>query len=158
MLFRPALIGLCVLPVMFACSESRAQMACGNEIGPLRAAVEKEGLNVKAAIEAKDRTQICESIKRFASTEAKFVKYIEDNSSWCGIPPDAVKQLKANHQHSLGLRGKACSAGAQGARPAGPPPGPGLSDALGTSRGPTPGQAKTGRGTFDTLTGNPFQR
>jgi hypothetical protein len=33
-----------------------------------------------------------------------------------------------------------------------------LSDALGTARAPVPETSKSTRGTYDTLTGNPFQR
>jgi hypothetical protein len=130
---------------------------CFNEMIPLRDSMEQHGKAVKAAVDSKDRAKVCENIKRYASTEAKYLKFLQDNQSWCGIPPQIIEQVKGSHANTLKVRGQACAAGPVGARP-GPPPGPGLSDALGTSRAPTPGTAKTGKGTFDTLTGNPFQR
>jgi hypothetical protein len=129
---------------------------CANEFMPLRAAVEKDGLAVKAAIERKaERSEVCNALKRFVTTETKYMKFLEDNQSWCGIPPDAIQQVKTGHGNSLRLRNQACAAAPAAARP-GPPPGPGLSDALGTSRGTTPNNIKKGAGTFDTLTGSPF--
>ena len=144
--------------ILFGVSAQAQQMPCMNEIMPLRQAVEKEGMRVKGAIDKKaERSEVCERLKSFAATEAKFVKYIETNASWCAVPPETVKQLKAGHGHTLKMRGQACSAGGPvGGRP-GPPPGPGLSEALGTARVPS-GDSKADRGTYNTLTGNPLQR
>ena len=111
---------------------------CANEFVPLRQAVEAQGLKVKAAVDRKaDRGEVCNQLKAFASAEAKFVKYIDDNQSFCGIPPQAVQQLKTSHTRTLKMRGQACAAGAA-AGPSGPkiPAGPGLAEALGTTRGP----------------------
>ena len=131
--------------------------ACVNEITPLREAVEKAGMAVKAAIDKKaDRAEVCNRMKRFAANEAKFVKHLEANQSWCGIPPDAIKQLKASHSNTLRMRGQACAQGPVGGQ-AGPPPGPGLSEALGTARMPTT-DTKSDRGTYNTLSGNPLNR
>ncbi len=136
-----------------------AQMPpCANDFLPLRDAVQRDGLKVKAAIDKKDRAEICNQLKRFVTTEAKFVKYMQDNQGWCGIPQEAIEQLKKNHAHSTKLREQACAAGAAAGGPKPIPAGPGLSDALGTSRAPTPGTAQQGRGTFDTLTGSPFKQ
>lgn len=153
------------LASMLATAGAHAQGApCQNEIGPLRQELEKNGTSVKAAIERKaERTEVCNQVKRFATSEAKFVKYIEDNQAWCGIPPEIVTQVKTNHAHTLGLRQKACAAPPPGAAMGRPPipPGPGLSEALGTSgsavasSGPA---GKPGRSTFDTLTGSALGR
>ena len=135
---------------------------CQAEIVPLRAELEKNGLSVKAAIDRKaERTEICNQVKRYASAEAKFVKYLEDNQGWCGIPPEIVTQVKTQHGGTLNLRQRACAAappGAAGGRPP-IPAGPGLSDALGTS-GAVGGSstAKPGRSTFDTMTGSALAR
>jgi hypothetical protein len=138
-------------------SAQAQQMPCMNEIAPLRQAVEKAGAAIKAAADKKaERSEICSRIKTFVAQEAKFIKYIETNASWCGIPPEAVTQLKGGHSHSLKMRNQACSGGPIGGR-AGPPPGPGLSEALGTSRMPT-NNDKADRGTYNTLTGNPISR
>lgn len=124
---------------------------CANEFIPLRQDVEKNGKAVKAAIDAKaDRGEICNRLKTFTASEVKFIKYLEANAGWCGIPPEAIKQVKLGNSHSSKLRDRACAAGPA----AGPriPPGPGLSEALGTNRPPAD-PAKRGAGTFDTLTG-----
>lgn len=157
---RAALISsAALLGAIVSGSPGRAQMMpCQNEIAPLRAAVEKAGLTVKAAVDKKvDRSEICNHIKTFAAAEAKFVKYLETNAAFCSVPPDAIQQVKAGHSHTLKLRTQACAAGGGPGR-AGPPPGPGLSEALGTSRAATPTDSKSDRGTYNTLTGNPLQR
>jgi hypothetical protein len=137
---------------------AQAQMPpCASEFVPLRDQVQKDSLRVKAAIEKKDRAEICNELKRFVVIEAKFVKYMADNQSWCGIPADAVAQMTKNHQHTLKLRGQACNAAAAAGKPS-VPAGPGLSDALGTSRAPTPSTIKPGYGALDTLTGTPFKQ
>jgi hypothetical protein len=129
---------------------------CINDIMPLREQVEKDSKAVKAAIEKKDRGEICSTLKRVTAAEAKFVKYMEENQAWCMIPPEVIPQLKKNQAHAIKLRGQACAAGPAAGAPA-IPAGPGLSDALGTSRAPT-GKAKSGTGTFDTLTGPSIQQ
>lgn len=134
------------------------QMPCATEIVPLREAVEKAGMSVKASVDSKaDRSVICEKIKAFAANEAKFVKYLEANAGWCGIPGEALQQVKATHSRTLKMRGQACSAGPPSAM-RGPAPGPGLSDALGTTRAPSTADNKNDRGTYNTLSGNPLQR
>jgi hypothetical protein len=153
---RPIDLALALSLVVPAGTALAQQMPpCANDIIPLRQQIEKDGLAVKAAIEKKDRAEICNSLKRFTATEAKFVKYMEENQAWCSIPPDVIPQLKKNQGHAIKLRGQACAAGPAAAQPA-IPAGPGLSDALGTSRAPT-GKPKSGTGTFDTLTGPSIQ-
>ena len=78
-------------------------------------------------------------------------KYAEDNSVWCGIPPQVVTGIKQAHVKTLEIRTRVCQAAAQPARPA----GPSLSDAL-TAPVTDSSNIKTGRGTFDTLTGTPL--
>jgi len=134
------------------------QPPCANEFLPLRQAVERDGAAVKSLADRKaPREQVCAQIKKFAVTEAKYLKFLSDNQTWCGIPAEAVKQVKEGHAHTLKLRTQVCSAAPVQGR-AGPPPGPGLSEALGTARTFVPPSPKTARGTYDTLTGNPFQR
>ncbi|MCC7347042.1 MAG: hypothetical protein IT538_06555 [Variibacter sp.] len=141
-------------PVGYA--HAQQQMPCANEILPLRNTVEKAGMAVKAAIDKRDRGEICSRMKAFAAVEAKFVKYLETNGNWCSIPSEVVQQAKASHGRTLTMRTQACAAGPVGRQ--GPPPGPGLSEALGTSRTPVIGENKNDRGTYNTLTGNPLQR
>jgi hypothetical protein len=135
--------------------QQQQQPPCFNEFMPLRNDAEKHGKAIEAAGKRKaPREEVCVLFKRFAAAEEKYVKYAETNATWCGIPAEAVKQMKANHVQTLKIRQRVCSAAAAPARPR----GPSLSDALGTTRVPDASSTRTGRGTFDTLTGNPLNR
>ncbi|MPZ58236.1 MAG: hypothetical protein GEU91_17430 [Rhizobiales bacterium] len=130
------------------------QPPCFNEFMPLRNEAEKRGTAIQAASKRKaPREEVCTLFRRFAEAEAKYVKYAETNATWCGIPAEAVKQMKSNHGQTLKIRRQVCAAAAPAQ-----PRGPSLGDALGTT--PTPhSSTRTGRGTFDTLTGaNPLTR
>jgi len=128
---------------------------CFNEFMPLRNEAEKRGTAIQAASKRKaPREEICGLFKHFAEAEAKYVKYAETNATWCGIPEQAVQQMKSNHSQTLKIRGQVCAAAAAPAKPRGPT----LGDALGTTSVVTPSGTRTGRGTFDTLTGNPLTR
>ena len=83
------------------------------------------------------------------------IKFITANSQRCGIPPEAANQMKANHARTMKTQNQICSVAGGPARPT----GPGLSEALGTTRqgaglDPTAPQS----GTLDTLTGNVLSR
>jgi hypothetical protein len=123
---------------------------CVAEFMRLRDAVQKTGLAAKAGHDKNaSREEMCKLIEAFAATEEKWVKYTVTNAAGCGIPAEAVKQIKSNHEHSLLIRKQVCSAG--------PAPGsvaPTLSDALGTNA-PTI-EAKKSKSSFETLTGNPL--
>lgn len=133
------------------------QMPCEREIIPMRQAIERDGNVVKKSIEGKqDRAIICTHLKKFATTEAKFVKYIKTNAQTCGVPPQILVQLEKNHGNTLKLRGQACQAAPTAG---GRPQGSGLSEALGTTRGSVPpGAASKNTGTFSTLSGSPLSR
>src|SRR5262249_17707723 len=72
--------------------------ACMSGFIPLREDAEKKGKLIKAA---GDRhagpDEACKLIKNYGAAEVKMIKYIEANSSKCGIPPSAGEQLKAGH-------------------------------------------------------------
>lgn len=126
---------------------------CAKDFLPLRDEAQRRAQAIQAAGKRKaPPKETCPLFNRFVAAEAKFVKYAAENGTWCGIPPDAVQQMKANHAKSVEIRGKVCEAAARPAAPA----GPSLSDALGTSRVPNAETIKPGRGTFDTLTGTPL--
>jgi hypothetical protein len=95
--------------------------------------------------------EACRLFTVFTAAEAKMLKYAVDNATWCGIPPQVIDSIKQGHARSSQLRTKICRVAAAPPRPT----GPSLSDALG---GPIPdsNNIKTGRGTFDTLTGTPL--
>jgi hypothetical protein len=60
--------------------------------------------------------------------------------------------MKSNHQKTHETRVRICQIAANPPRPAGPT----LGEALGTTPVPDANNVKTGRGTFDTLTGTPL--
>ena len=66
--------------------------------------------------------------KTFSAAEAKVVKFVTANAQTCGIPPQAVTQMKANHDRTMKTQTQVCSAAAGPPKPT----GPGLSEALGT--------------------------
>jgi len=117
--------------------------------------MEKGAGAIKAAGSRKaTREEVCPLFKVYAVQEGKLLKFLETNQKLCGVPPQAIVQIKSNHANTIRIRNNVCSAG-----PAGPAAAPTLSDALG---GPIIADDETakkpGRGTFDTLTGNALQR
>jgi hypothetical protein len=110
---------------------------------------------VQAAMKAKaERSKVCTLITAFVASESNLVKFLEDNKSWCGVPDDAIKMSKARHEQSVKFRNVACDPNA------GPPAqkAPTLSDAMKMPSVDSATNTKTGRGTFDTLTGNPLAK
>ncbi len=117
---------------------------------PIRAQAEKDATAIKTASERKAaREEVCPLFKRFAVSEAKMVKFLKDNQTKCGVPPEAVKQAGLNHNKTVQIRNQVCSAGPAAAAPR-------LSDAFGGPLLPSTGTTPN-RGTFDTLTGNPLR-
>jgi hypothetical protein len=99
--------------------------------------------------------EACKLFRAFLSSEAKFIKGLEDNSQACGVPGDALKQAKDGHAKAAQIGKQVCDAAAQGARPA----GPSLSDALGVGPVvPSETSKSAGGGAFDTLSGNVLSR
>jgi hypothetical protein len=129
---------------------------CFDDFMPLRAAVEKAGNLINAAGKKKvSPSEACRLFRNFSAAEAKMLKFVEKNGQWCGFPAEAATQLKTSHAKTVVAANRVCTQAS--AAPA-PPPGPSLSDAIGTTRLPSSENAKTGRGTYDTLTGNPLVR
>lgn len=120
------------------------------EFTKLREEVEKRGKSAKAASEHRaTREEMCKLITFYSEAEAKWAKFVEQNQAKCGIPPQLVAQLKTARAGSEQTREKICTAPVAAA--------PSLSDALGTTRLPTPETTKSGNGTLDTLTGKAIQ-
>jgi hypothetical protein len=125
---------------------------CMAEFAKLRDDVQKKGLAAKAAGQRKvSREEMCKHITAYSAAELKWVKYTETNVQSCSIPAEVVQQLKQVHTNTEQTKERICAAGPS----AGPPS---LSDALGTTRLPTPETTKSGSGTLDTLTGSAIQR
>lgn len=125
---------------------------CLVEFTKLRDDAEKKGMAIRAANQRKASAQeACKLFNSYYAAEGKMMKYATDNQVWCGIPAQILDEIKKSHVRTADIRGKVCQAAAQPQRPA----GPSLSDALGAPV-PNSGNIKSGRGTFDTLTGTPL--
>jgi hypothetical protein len=98
-----------------------------------------------------DRKEMCTAVQSFTVAEEKVVKFLDDNKTACGVPAQAVAQAKAMHVNTLKFRDTVCAEGPT-------PKVPTLSDAIGTPPAETGTNTKTGRGTLDTLTGNPLAK
>jgi hypothetical protein len=124
-----------------------------SDFGKLTAEAQKRSALVSAAMKAKaDRKELCTLMTNFVAAETSVVKFLEANKVWCGVPDEAITTSKANHEKSMKFRTMACSE--EGPRPK----APSLSDAIKSPSVDTAKNTKTGRGTFDTLTGNPLAR
>ena len=131
---------------------------CMRDFAPLRAEAEKRAMALKATMEKKPaREEACAMFKNFTAAESKMVKYIQENAQWCGIPAEVATQLKANHSRTIKTQNQVCNGG--GVAGAQKPTGPGLSEALGTTRGGgTLDPLAPQSGTLNTLTGNVLAR
>jgi hypothetical protein len=132
---------------------SAEQQACGQEFVRLKGEVEKKGLVAKAVNEKKGtREDMCGAISGIHTAQTAWVKWAQDNSKKCGIPPDIIKTLKLGQTNLAKVRSNVCSGGpATAAAPA----TPSLSEALGTARIPPNSVAteKKRGGVLDTMTG-----
>jgi hypothetical protein len=125
-----------------------------NSFSKLRDEAQQKALAVRTAIQNKvERKDICGLMQRYYAAESTLVKFLEDNKTWCGIPDQAIKAAKDNHEHTLKFRTTACTEA-----PAAKPRVPTLSDAIGTPSVDTGANTKTGRGTLDSLNGNPLAK
>ncbi len=125
---------------------------CIEEFTKLRDVTEKRAMAIRAASERKaDPKEACALFNAFTAAEAKMIKYAVDNKVVCGIPPQIIDSMKKGQVRSIDIRTKVCRVASAPARPSAPT----LSDAL-TAPVTDSNNIKTGRGTFDTLTGSPL--
>ncbi len=150
---------LAALALLAAAMGSHSALAQSSPVqcaafGGLRDDAEKKALAVRAAIEHKaERKDICTLVQRFFSAEETVVKFLEQNKSWCGVPEQAITTAKSNHERTLKFRTAACTEA-----PAAKPRPPSLSDAISTPSIDTGNNTRTGRGTLDSLNGNPLAK
>jgi hypothetical protein len=132
--------------------------ACQNGFIPLREDAEKKGKMIKAASERHaSPDEACKIIGNYSAAEVKMIRYVETNSTKCGIPPQIADQLKAGHKGTEALLKKVCTVAEQ-VKTRGPG-GPSLSEVLGSSTAvPEATASRKGGSTFDTLNGNVLQR
>jgi hypothetical protein len=156
---RAMLIAACLLPTAVATAAAQFQPPpqqqeppCIKDFGKLRDDAAKKAALIRTA---SDRhvppREACQLFNAFSAAEAKMMKFAIDNSLWCGIPPQVIDSIKKSHARTNEIRTKVCQAAAQPQRPAAPT----LSDALNAPIIDSK-DIKTGRGTFDTLTGTPL--
>ncbi len=132
-------------------AQQQQEPPCVQEFFKLRGDAEKKGLAIKAANERKASPQeVCQLFGALITAQTKMLKYANDNTVWCGIPPQVAENLKQAVTKVSEVRTKVCQAAANPR-----PSGPSLSDAL-SNPVPDSKNIKTGRGTFDTLTGSPL--
>ncbi len=131
---------------------------CLADFVPLRDEAQKRAVALNAAGQRKAPPQeLCKLLRTFVEAEAKVVKFMADNSEWCGIPAQVGAEARTNHERTLQMRQKVCAVAENQMNAPTRPRGPGLSEALGTQR-PQLDTPATGRGTFDTLTGSAIKR
>jgi hypothetical protein len=129
------------------------QQACIEKFGLLRDDAQKRAALIRTAGERKATPkEACALFNGFSAAEAKLIKYAADNAAACGIPPEIVGSLKQQHTKTVGIQARVCQAAANPPAAA----GPSLSDVLGGSAVPDANNIRTGRGTYDTLTGTPL--
>ena len=153
---RSVAAALAILAVGAAADTASAQStpAQCNAFVQLRDDAQKKALAVRSAVEHKaERKEICTLVQRYYAAESTVVKFLEENKTWCGIPEEAIKAAKGNHEHTEKFRTAACAEG-----PTAKPKAPSLSDAIGTPSDDTGANTRTGRGTLDSLNGNPLAR
>src|SRR5262249_12305441 len=94
---------------------------CFREFTPLRDEAQKRANIFKTAMEKKPaREEACELIKSFSAAEAKVVRFITTNAQKCGVPPEAITQMKSNHSRTRKVENQICNAAAAPQRPTGP--------------------------------------
>ena len=125
---------------------------CVKTFSALRDKAEAKGKALMAAQKHKVPLKVaCRLLGEFAAAQEKMLKYAKANATWCGIPPQIIQRIALGHDHADKARIRVCRLAANPPRPA----GPSLSDALNTGI-PDANNIRTGRGTFDTLTGTPL--
>ena len=132
--------------------------SCATQINSLGEERMKRLTAAKAAMERKaPPPELCKLFGQFTEAEAKFLKYVEEQGVWCGFPADLLTNIKAGHAQALSARKQACAVAANMQQQQQAPAAPRLSDALGAPI-PSAETTRTGRGTLDSLGGNPLAR
>lgn len=128
---------------------------CQTQVTKLRTDLEtRNGALRKAADRKRPPTELCPLFRNFVSSQQKFYDYLTANKAKCGVPGEAIKDLKTNLTQVSSIRDKVCEIAS-----AGPPPGAGgpptqgaISQGLGLTSG-LPTTSPKG-GVFDTLVGD----
>jgi hypothetical protein len=147
-------LGLALAGSLGASTAALAQgtAQCNDFLKYREEAQKKAGL-LQAALKRKaERPELCKLATTFFAAEGEALKFLVANKSWCGVPDQAITGAKTSHAETMKFKTMLCSE-------AGPKPkAPSLSDAISTPSVDDSTNTKTGRGTLDTLTGNPLAR
>jgi hypothetical protein len=130
-----------------------AEPPCYRQLIKLRDDAQKKAGAIQAASKNRPNARVvCGLFTSFVAAEGKLIKYASESKDSCGMPAQVLEGMRRQHTQTIGIRTKICNAAT--AQQQGPS-GPSLSDALSA---PIPDSAniKTGRGTYDTLTGAPL--
>ena len=131
---------------------------CVTELISLRQEVDKRFEAAKGGIAKKlGAAEMCRLLTQFADADVKMIKYAEEKGSACGIPAEALKNMKASHIQATGYKKQACDAAANPQQRAPRAAEPTLSDAF-APPSVNGSNTRTGRGTLDSLGGNPIAR
>jgi hypothetical protein len=125
---------------------------CVLQFGKLRDDAQRKAHAIQVTMKRRPSAkEACALFNAFSAAEAKMIKFATENAVSCHIPPEVLVTLKKGHARTTEIRTRACQAAAAPQRP----PAPTLSDALDAPIIDS-SDIKTGRGTFDTLTGTPL--
>ncbi|MFA6266787.1 MAG: hypothetical protein WC670_13870 [Pseudolabrys sp.] len=123
---------------------------CFKDFMVLRTDADKKGKAIQAAGKKKVPPAVaCRLFNEFSASEGKMVKFVSTNFEKCQIPKEVVENMTKNHAKTNEIRTRVCEVAAAPPKPR----GPSLSDAL-NAPVPDSSNVKTGRGTFDTLSGS----
>ena len=156
---RSLVLGVALLPLaagaafaQFPGQQPQQQPPCMADFTKLRNDTENKAKTIQEASKRKvPPKEACHLFTVFHAAQAKMYKYATDNATWCGIPPQVIEQIKDGLGKIAQIRTKVCKVAEAPPRPA----GPSLSDAL-SAPVVNSDNIKTGRGTYDTLTGTPI--
>jgi hypothetical protein len=130
-----------------------APVQCGDFM-KLRDEAQHRAAAVRNATQHKvERKEVCTLMIHFTASEEEVIKFLEKNKTWCNVPDVAITTAKASHEQSMKFRKIACTEA-----PIAQPKQPTLSDAIGQTSIDTGGNTRTGRGTLDSLSGNPLAK
>jgi hypothetical protein len=130
---------------------------CVAELNSLAQEVAKRFEAVKGGSAKKlGAVEMCRLLTQFADADTKMIKSMEEQASACGIPAEAIKSRKAGHVQTATYKKQACDAAANPQR-APRATEPTLSDAF-APPAVSGSNTRTGRGTLDSLSGNPLAR
>lgn len=89
----------------------RPPESCLKEFTPLRDETARHAKLIKAATERRFAPgEACQLVHEYELAQTKMIDYAVAHASTCGIPPKITDQLKANHENTLAVMRKVCTA------------------------------------------------